>query len=655
MTATLESGRDAANRHAWTEAVEALTAADQGGDLGPDDLELLGTASWWLARPDESNEALERAFNAYVEAGRALDAARLAMTLGYQAFRGLSGAVGGAWLGRAAQLLADLPEGPVHARFAVFQVIDAYMSGKWEEGLALAEQAMAMARRHDNKDALYLAMSFRGLGDLFLGRWREGLAAIDEAAAAAISGRLDLRVASDIQCNTIGACRNVGDLERAAAWCDEGERWMNRNGAAGYPGICRIHRAEMKKLRGDWVEAEREARKACQELERFRLIDGVGFGQNEIGDVRLRMGDLEAAAEAFDKAYEAGHDAQPGLSLLMLARGEVDEAARSIARALAATSVDGGSADRATRGRLLPAQVDIALAAGDLGTARRAVEELESIATDFERPLFKAGALTARGELLLGEEKPAEASPVLRQSWRLWQATELPYEAARARVRYAEALSGEGDDGMAKRDLQAARVVFERLGATLDLKRVDALLGAAGTTTTSRAGERVTRTFMFTDIVTSTDLVGLIGDEAWEALLQWHDRELRAAFVAHDGDEISHTGDGFFVAFERAGDGIECAVDIQRRLARHRREHGFAPWVRIGLHMAEATRRGRDFGGQGVHVAARVGAAAAKEEIAASRSVTDAAGTIRYPLSAPRSVTLKGVKETVELRSIDWR
>src|SRR5262245_1671631 len=86
MADTLERGRDAVQRHAWAEAVEALTAADADGGLSPDDLELLGTASWWLARPEESNEVLERAFNAYLEAGRKVEAAGVAMTLGYQAF-----------------------------------------------------------------------------------------------------------------------------------------------------------------------------------------------------------------------------------------------------------------------------------------------------------------------------------------------------------------------------------------------------------------------------------------------------------------------------------------------------------------------------------------------------------------------------------------
>ena len=133
---------------------------------------------------------------------------------------------------------------------------------------------MEIARRHGNVDALYIAMSFKGMAQLLTGNWQDGLANIDEAAAAASSGQLDLRAASDIYCNTIAACRNVGDLGRAAQWADEGERWMRRNGAGGYPGICRVHRAELKMLHGQWSAAEQEARQACDELQRFGLLDG---------------------------------------------------------------------------------------------------------------------------------------------------------------------------------------------------------------------------------------------------------------------------------------------------------------------------------------------------------------------------------------------
>jgi class 3 adenylate cyclase len=200
----------------------------------------------------------------------------------------------------------------------------------------------------------------------------------------------------------------------------------------------------------------------------------------------------------------------------------------------------------------------------------------------------------------------------------------------------------------------AARSAFERLGATLDVQRVDALLGDDAASS-AHAHPRLTRTFMFTDIVTSTDLVGLIGDDAWGELLRWHDRELRTAVGSHRGDVVKHTGDGFFVAFERAIDGLECAVDIQRRLARHRREQGFAPTVRIGLHTAEASHDSGDYQGRGVHVAARIGAAAASEEILVSSATLSETASVRFGLSDPRQLTLKGVAEPVEVRSVDWR
>ena len=654
MVEAIELGRSAVARHAWAEAVDAFVAAESDTALAAADLELMGTAAWWAGRPDEASEALERAFAGYAEAGQPGDAARVALTLAYEAFRRRAGSIGAGWLARVQRLLEAEPDSPLHARLTVFHALGALLANQLTEGIALADRAMELARTHGDRDATFIAMSFKGMGLVLSGDWEAGLALIDEAATAAASGQLDLRVASDIYCNTIAACRSVGDFGRAAQWAEEGERWMRRQSLGGYPGICRVHRAELKRMRGLWSEAEQEARQACEELERFGLLDAVGFAHNEVGEVRLRMGDLDAAADAFERAYEFGHDAQPGLSLLNLARGEMGEATRSIARALAATVGTDGAGDRATRARLLPAQIDIALAAGDFETAGAAVAELEGIASDFRRPVFEAGALTGRGELFLGEDRPSEASPLLGRSWRLWRETDLPYESARARLRYAEAVAAEGDRETARRDLRAARGIFERLGARLDLARADALLGE-GAAGSGQPSTRISRTFMFTDIVTSTDLIGLIGDEAWGELLQWHDRELRSAFANHRGEEVNRTGDGFLVAFERATDGVECAVDIQRRLARHRRDHGFAPAIRIGLHSAEATRRGGDYQGRGVHVAARVGAAAVSEEILVSGTTVEAMGPTRHGLSDPRELRLKGIDEPVEVHSVPWR
>jgi class 3 adenylate cyclase len=163
---------------------------------------------------------------------------------------------------------------------------------------------------------------------------------------------------------------------------------------------------------------------------------------------------------------------------------------------------------------------------------------------------------------------------------------------------------------------------------------------------------RVEKTFMFTDIEGSTNLVEALGDEAWQGVLRWHNETLRAMFAEHDGEEVVGTGDGFFVGFDSPDEALECAVAIQRRLAEHRRTNGFAPKVRIGVHASGATQVGRDFSGKGVHEAARIAALAGGDEIFASRAT---AADARFPVSEPRTVTLRGTSEPVEIVTIDWQ
>ena len=161
------------------------------------------------------------------------------------------------------------------------------------------------------------------------------------------------------------------------------------------------------------------------------------------------------------------------------------------------------------------------------------------------------------------------------------------------------------------------------------------------------------RTFVFTDIERSTDLVGLIGDEAWNDLRAWHDRALRALFEEHDGEEINHAGDGFFVAFRDAQSAADCAVAIQRSLQEHSRSAGFAPRVRAGLHAAEAAQSGSGYFGKGVHEAARIGGLADGGEIVASRATAELVSGVER--SESRLAELKGFAEPVEVVTLSWR
>jgi class 3 adenylate cyclase len=362
------------------------------------------------------------------------------------------------------------------------------------------------------------------------------------------------------------------------------------------------------------------------------------------------MGDLDEARSAFHQAHELGHDPQPGLALLFLAEGKPDAALSSIKR-----SLDSGSYDKLGRCRLLSPMVSIALAVGELETARAAAAEAEEISSAFGSPVLEACSHCARGEIQLVDGQVDAALKSFREAWQLWRKADLPYEAARARMLMGVALRESGDDEGAALELQAAKSVFQKLGAVLDLRRAMDLLGeeiAEGLPKAAAPSTRVTKTFMFTDIVNSTNLVGVMGDEAWERVLAWHDKTMRQLFMTNCGEEVKQVGDGFFVAFEEASEAIECAVAIQRKLAEHRKESGFAPEVRIGLHTTEATAKAGDYAGKGVHESARIGALATGGEIVASRQVIDAHRP-RFPVSPFRKVELKGVAEAAEVASID--
>lgn len=647
---TIEAGREAARQHRWERALEALTEADRESGLSADDLMLLGDSLWWSAQPDKAEDAFQRAYNEYLGDGRITDAATVGLLLAYFALRRLATSVTSGWVSRVEKLLADEPESPAHAwLYLVRSAMALFIQNDLNSVVELTEQAIETAQRQGVVGVQALGLSFKGVALTYQGHWREGMALIDEASVLAISRGDDLRATSDVYCTTIGICSTLADYARAGEWTEQAERWMRSNAVGGFTGVCQVHRAELKRLKGAWSEAERVARDACVELERFGLLNGIGFAQYEIGEVRRRMGDLDAAEEAFARAYQYGHPAQPGWALLMMDRGDLEGATESIEGALAATTA-GEGAPILIRGHLLPAQAEIAIAAGDMETAREALTELEELAETYEAASWRGMALTCKGSMELSEGHADAALDSLDKAWRIWQQVNLPYEEARARELLGRARLATANERAAALEFRSARAEYERLGAEEDLKRLAKLSGD----TRSVPGERTEKTFMFTDIVTSTDLIDLIGDDSWQNLLDWHDRELRTVIEDKDGEVVRHTGDGFFAAFDAPRDAIDAAVSIQRRLVEHREEEGFAPNVRIGLHMTEATKHRGDYSGKGVHVAARIGDLGEKEEIVGSKDTLDAAGPIPYPMSTVGEVALKGVREPVTVGKVDW-
>ncbi len=406
-----------------------------------------------------------------------------------------------------------------------------------------------------------------------------------------------------------------GHLREAGELFDRAARLYRDTGQLIKVGTPKMMRGWMLMLEAR-IEEGLEEVDACLDLER-----SLGQAEGVSGALWLRSEMLTLLG----RDEEARSDAKAGLALSRTLgnRESISVNLRAVA-ACRRASGDLDGAEAALREALeiaavLPMQVHMnAARLASLLVERGNLDEAERYATDALGGVVGMAALENR--LVLAEVALARNDP----------------DAARMAT---EALTLADAGGYL---LSPAR---QRLEAKAPQRPADAVA------VSSR--RRELKTFMFTDIVSSTNLVEVLGDEGWDHLLRWHDQTLRSLFASHRGEEINRIGDGFFVAFERPRDGVQCALEIQRVLDRHRVDHGFAPRVRIGLHQAEATREGADYQGRGVHEAARIAALADGGEILASR--TSVGSVPDLSCSAPRAVTLKGISEPVEVIAIHWQ
>lgn len=642
--ATLDDARAAVAGRAWARAHELFTAVATERPLEAEDLERFAKAAYWIGSANGSISIREAAYEAFLARGDNARAAFCALTLQRQHASMLQDSLAAAWLTRAERLLVGAGESLAHGYLAIAHADAARARGDLPQALSLIERATEIAARSDDRDLPTWALMRRGMFLVDAGRVDEGWPLMEEVAATAAGGELGSFTTGAVLSNMVSMCRDLGDYRRGNEWSDAAMRWCERQRITRFPGICRVNRGAILRMLGRLREAEEETRTAWLELMDFSPAHAAA-AQHELGEVQLRLGDLAAADEAFRQARELGEDPQPGLTLLRLAQGDVDVAASSIRRSLQVAAFD-----RFARARMLPVQAEVARAAGDAPSARAARDELAEIADQVASPAIRAASEWTAGIAALLEGDHGRAAGHLDEARKRWNEVGAAYESAKVSLALAEAHVGRGSDEAAAVELDEARTVFERLGAHLDARRAGELRARVGR---DAATSRAVRTFLFTDIVGSTALIEVIGDEAWNDLRRWHNEALRASFAEHGGEEIDHAGDGFFVAFPDAAPAVACAMGIQRRLVEHRRTHGFAPQVRIGLHATAATRDETGYTGLGVHTASRIASLAGGGEILASAETLE--GVPDAPTSERRSVTLKGIVEPVDVVAIDWR
>src|ERR671910_2302815 len=408
--AVAQRGRDAAARGDWQAAFDLLMKADAGGFAGPAELLLLGEVAYAAGHLDVAIEAYERAYAACMRAGDRVAAAaaavRVAMHLLFDTT--LMAPVRG-WLARAEQLLDGQDENPAHAWLAAIRAYERMLTGDLTGARPWARRAIEVGARCDPAACAIGRVAEARL--LMLdGDVREGLALLDDVGVATVSGDLDALATGIVYCELVCALQGLAQYDIAEEWTEAMERWCKTNAIGSLHGRCRVHRAEILRLRGSCNEAETEALGACEELRPY-LGREMGWPLSELGRIRLRRGDVEGAEEALLAAHRAGWDPQPGLALVRLAQGDAATAAASIRDALEhpmrAPSKERPPNSELQRAPLLEAQVEIEIAAGDLGRARSAADELERIAARFQSKALVAGAALARGQVQLADGSAA--------------------------------------------------------------------------------------------------------------------------------------------------------------------------------------------------------------------------------------------------------
>ncbi|MBW3562605.1 MAG: LuxR C-terminal-related transcriptional regulator [Actinobacteria bacterium] len=453
----------------WTQTYASLSEADREGDLGAEDLRRLGVAAELTGHHDVSTDAWERAHHAFLEEGDLAAAARCAFWLAVLLFRYGQHAPGAGWLGRIGRLLEGADRELVeHGYLLIPQGLQALDGGDPQGALETFQAVATIADRYEDPDLKALSRLGQGRALVAAGRPADGVSMLDAAMVSVTAGDVSPLPAGIVYCGVILVCQQVFDLRRAQEWTVALSRWCARqHGMQPYRGQCLVHRSQIMQLRGDWSDAMEEADRACAHLARPPNDPVMGMARYQQAELLRLQGDFPGAEEAYRLANEWGHAVQPGLALLRLAQGRVDDAESAIRRV-----VEESGEDRVVRSRVLAAFVEIVLAADDQDAAREATSELEELAADLDAPYLHAVAASARGAVMLADGDANGAREVLRDAWFVWRQLDAPYEAARVRLMMAEACRDLGDRDTADMELDAARRTFEQLGAAPDLARV---------------------------------------------------------------------------------------------------------------------------------------------------------------------------------------
>lgn len=464
----------------WQATYERLRDLDKVSPLEPAKLLEFATAAYLIGKDGESFAILIRAHQGFAHQRDLRQAGGIAARIASILISKGESAQAAGWMARAARQLDESGEpGVERGYFLVPAARQSMMSGHVAEAEAKFAEAAAIGERFHDADLLNLARQGHGRTLIELGDTERGVALLDEVMVAVTAGEVSPIMAGIIYCSVLSACSELFDIGRAREWTQALTRWCDSEPEmVPYRGECLVHRAEIISLQGVWPDALHEALLACERLSEPPGHPAFAAALYQVAELHRLRGDFDRAEEIYRKSAECGRPPYPGLALLRLAQGRLDDAHAAIARVLQEAR------HRRVRSRMLSAAVQIMLACGDREAARRAADELDAIAEALDTPFIRAIAAQAHGAVSLSEGDPSSALSASRKAWMLWRELDVPYEAARSQVLISQACLALDDRDSAEIELEAARRTFEQLGARPDVIRVQ----TSGALATSACG-----------------------------------------------------------------------------------------------------------------------------------------------------------------------
>jgi DNA-binding winged helix-turn-helix (wHTH) protein len=473
--AALIRAREAYARGGWEDAVAAFREVDRLEGLAADDLQRWAHASQCVGRPDEALPVLERAVAAFSAGGDPRRAAWAAILSAHLRTEWGEFPLANGWVHRAARLLEGQPPGREQGYVELLKARLALLRQQLEDSLAHALRACEAGRAFSDPDLESLGLVHAGEAWLYLGQIRKGLNAIDEAGASVVASGLSPWAGGLVYCGVIYSCMTRADWQRAAQWTEQFTRWCEDKGAPAYPGLCRMHRAEVLTVKGELGEAESEIQATIGML-KAHAPWAHGDAWRVLGDIFLARGAFADARAAFVRAAELGWDTTFKLALVRFYEGDAAGAARLLARSMD----ENAWSCRSQHGLALAYLVIMAAAAGEVGQARAALDKLGSEPDLASTPALRALLARARGEFLAVEGDRTGAIRELRSSLRMWQAIGAPLPGAEVRRSLAGLLIAAGDPESAGIELAAAMNIFRQAGAEGQLRRCESLRAGIG-------------------------------------------------------------------------------------------------------------------------------------------------------------------------------